>query len=421
MKKLLMIVLCLMLVGCTTDNQSFDYDEAKLKSTVRSVSESWVAKDSKPLYELFTDAMIKAMPEEMMPLMYEQVFGSFENFENVTVSEVSYSKNYAIVLATFNFESGYITLQLTFNQDYKIDGLFVADKKNSSLLLPNETELSINQEKPLNGRLISVNKEAKTVVLIVSGSGPNDMDGSYMGTKVYRDIASGLAQHNIDSFRFNKRTFQYQADMVQLDYKISVEEEVINDVNAAIETLDKMGYENIVVLGHSLGGMLSLSIANNNDKVDAIISMAGSLRGLETIIYDQNMALIDATEDQKLKAEYLKQINDEMNAFKSRDSTKESTIIFGISNYYWDSLGRHTGISQVEKLSVPILVVQGKLDAQVYYDKDYPLWEINLKGKPATMIAYDGLDHRFMEKDTKTVDTKVMQDISEWILKTISE
>ena len=50
----------------------------------------------------------------------------------------------------------------------------------------------------------------------------------------------------------------------------------------------------------------------------------------------------------------------------------------------------------VAAIGVPVLVLPGGADAQVYPDKDYPAWRPVLDGKQADYRLFDGLNHLFM-------------------------
>ena len=53
-------------------------------------------------------------------------------------------------------------------------------------------------------------------VVLVHDSGPNDRDETVFGTKVFRDLAEGLASHGIVVLRYEKRSRQYAAKMATL-------------------------------------------------------------------------------------------------------------------------------------------------------------------------------------------------------------
>lgn len=46
-------------------------------------------------------------------------------------------------------------------------------------------------------------------MIIIQGSGPNDMDGTIYALKPYKEISEKLAQKGIASIRFHKRTFEF--------------------------------------------------------------------------------------------------------------------------------------------------------------------------------------------------------------------
>ena len=71
-------------------------------------------------------------------------------------------------------------------------------------------------------------------VLLIAGSGPSDYDETLGTLKPFKDIANGLAKAGINSLRVDKRTFNYAADF---DIKCGIEEEYLEDCNAAIEYL----------------------------------------------------------------------------------------------------------------------------------------------------------------------------------------
>lgn len=80
-------------------------------------------------------------------------------------------------------------------------------------------------------------------------------------------------------------------------------------------------------------------------------------------------------------------------------------------------------------LEIPMLILQGADDFQVYADVDYPLWQETLADKSnVTYNLYEGLNHLFMESDSQkdvvdttvydkpaNVDQQVIDDIANWI------
>ena len=70
----------------------------------------------------------------------------------------------------------------------------------------------------------------------------------------------------------------------------------------------------------------------------------------------------------------------------------------------------------LEQISMPILILQGDADFQVYPDRDYPLWLTALEGREnAVFHLYAGLNHMMMP-------TQGRRDLSEYAVRnTVSE
>lgn len=236
------------------------------------------------------------------------------------------------------------------------------------------------------------------VVLLIQGSGSSDMNES-LGTapnRPFEDLAHGLAAQGVATLRYNKRTYQYPAgggDTIQY--------EMLDDAAAAVKLLSsdsRVDANRIYLLGHSLGGMMAPKIAADNPQIKGMISMAGSLRTLQDISLDQNKAAIAAetslTEQQKNAL--LAQVEAELDKTKTLDDGGTGYIM-GMPTNYWKSLNAIHSAEIVKNLNIPMLILQGSADFQVYPDKDYPLWQTALEGRSnATFKLYDGLSHLFM-------------------------
>ena len=47
------------------------------------------------------------------------------------------------------------------------------------------------------------------VVVLVHGSGPHDRDSTFMGAKIFRDLAAGLSSSGIAVLRYEKRSLEH--------------------------------------------------------------------------------------------------------------------------------------------------------------------------------------------------------------------
>ncbi len=287
-------------------------------------------------------------------------------------------------------------------------------------------------EKNLNGILtLPKGVEKPPVVIMIQGSGPSDMNESVGATpnRPFEDIAHGLADQGVATLRYNKCTYQYPG--VGGD---SIEYEILNDAAAAVNMLSKdnrVDPARIFLLGHSLGGMMAPKITTDNTEIKGFISMAGSLRSLQEILFDQYKAAFDAepslTEQQKNVL--LAQVEAEIEKTKKIDENGNN-IILDAPTSYWKSLSAIDNIALVKKLTVPMLILQGSADFQVYTDTDYKLWQTTLMDHTnVTYHLYDGLSHEFMPNQLSKngapditvynapnhVDPQVITDIAVWV------
>lgn len=157
--------------------------------------------------------------------------------------------------------------------------------------------------------------------------------------------------------------------------------------------------------------------------------MAGSLRKLHEISRDQYKAMIDL--DTKLSAEQKQEALAQAEAeYKKMDTLTEANLsdtILGQPASYWYSLNRVDDAAIAKELSIPMLILQGENDFQVYVEKDFALWQETLAGKEnVSFHVYPGLSHLFMPAPDNTmnmelyntpanVDSQVMLDIADWI------
>ncbi|CAN5818315.1 hypothetical protein BH24ACI5_BH24ACI5_24340 [soil metagenome] len=108
-------------------------------------------------------------------------------------------------------------------------------------------------------------------VVLVHGSGPGDRDATVGQIKQFKDLALGLASRVIAVLRYDKRT-RVHANLMRELPGLTVKDETIDDAIAAVQVLRStpgVDPNRIVVLGHSLGGMLVPRIAAAGPRLPA--------------------------------------------------------------------------------------------------------------------------------------------------------
>lgn len=221
-------------------------------------------------------------------------------------------------------------------------------------------------------------------MILVHGSGPNDMDETIGGCKPFRDLARALAANGIAVLRFDKRTFIYGAASVYGTKAIRIDDEVTDDAVAAVKKVRSMpayAESKIFILGHSLGAMMSPRIAERDGDVDGIIMMAAPARKLDAVLKEQVDYLCPSAEQRKERYEQIKAM---------------------APVEYWRSLDDYHQTSVAKRLRIPMMIMQGERDYQVTMT-DFNLWKSVMKDKTNVRLkAYPKLNHLFMEGEGKS-------------------
>jgi len=292
----------------------------------------------------------------------------------------------------------------------------------------------------LHGKLtLPRNSDGKVpAVVLVQGSGPNDMDETIFENKPFRDIAEHLSSNGIAVIRYNKRTLTHGLALSKMR-GLTVWEETIEDAILAAELVKadpRIDEDRVFILGHSLGGMLAPRIHDMGGDFAGLILFAGSPRFLFDISREQVAAVISETDDEDERAEH-KRLHWEMDEEMVRilllpdDEVKDTNFEhFGNMGYYWKDLYKNPIPDFLERVDVPILVMQPDDDVQVLTDVDFEMYRLLLAGRPdVTFKLYPGLNHLFMPSTGRgiteimdeymiksSVDRQVLDDIVQWIL-----
>ncbi|MEX2485587.1 MAG: alpha/beta hydrolase [Brumimicrobium sp.] len=230
-------------------------------------------------------------------------------------------------------------------------------------------------------------KKDVPVVLFIAGSGPTDRDGNngVMKTNSYKLLAEELAKKNIGSLRFDKQGIGESADARIEESELRFED-LVKDVNSWVEYLKKKkNISEVIILGHSEGSLLGILSAQES-KVDKFISVAGAGRSIDEI-------LIEQIEVQS--SEYIPEVKSIIERLKKGDTVNnvspELNSIFRPSiQGYLISWFKYDPKTELEKVDIPYLIVQGTTDIQVKVEDAKRLNEAN---KNDNLIIIEGMNH----------------------------
>ena len=126
-------------------------------------------------------------------------------------------------------------------------------------------------------------------VVIISGSGPQDRDGSTVAS-LYRLVAEHLSANGVAVLRADDRGVGKSIPLASgTSYR-----DLINDSKAAFEFLfnrPDIDRRKIALAGHSEGALTALMIGAEDPRVAAVVVLAGGSRSLDRIVFEQTLNL----------------------------------------------------------------------------------------------------------------------------------
>ncbi len=310
----------------------------------------------------------------------------------------------------------------------------------------------------LSGTLTIPSGDGKfPVVVLISGSGPQDRDETVANHKPFWILADYLTRQGIAVLRFDDRGVGKSTG----NFSEATTADFSTDVLSAVKYLksrDDIDSNNIGLIGHSEGGIIAPLAANQTKDVSFIVLLASTgIPGSEISLmqsismrpfpvpnekaYEQAIrkAITIAGSNKELsviKSELLEHYNSTITPILQPlvgDDKKVSQIINGLIEtrttpwvrYFYN----YNPANEIEKLDIPVLSLNGTNDTQV-------VAEINQKGikdalikgknKDYKVLKLEGLNHFFQESKTgkmeeyskieQTFSPIALEEISNWII-----
>ena len=423
-----MIAMLLMLTLLAT---GFALAESDLKAQAEADCDALLAGDFAAVAARFDENMAAVLDADGLEQSWSAVAPLLGEYLGRGEAELVAHDGYTVAVLQARFANSNLKVQIAYDDAGRIGGMQMQPVAPETAAESEETgawtevELTVEADPayPLGATLClpeGGDAVLPPVVVLVQGSGSSDRNEAILQNAPFQDIAHGLAELGVATLRYDKRTFVYPECAGDTGLDIDIRAEMLDDVNAAIDLMRTDGRvdgSRIFVLGHSLGGMMVPAIAAENPDLAGAISMAGSLRRLWEIVYDQNqeaIAAYDAVELPEAQRATLDaqvaQIEADMETFRGGISElSDDALLLGVPVRYWRSLEEYAGEHFIDELKLPLLILQGDADFQVYADVDYPLWQEALAGRDnATFCLYEGLNHLMMP-------TQGLRDTTEYV------
>ena len=325
-------------------------------------------------------------------------------------------------------------------------------------------EVSFNNTKDnisLAGTLTYPNTAGKfPVVILVTGSGPQDRNEELFNHKPFAVIADDLTKKGIAVLRYDDRGVGKSTG----DFANSSTEDFANDVRSAIEflkTRPEIDKTKLGLIGHSEGGMIAPMVAVNNKDVKFIVLMAGPGTPIDELLIEQSTrysqlqgadatTIATNTKIQKDTYAFIKnyKANDfekDLTAFlktemsnlpenvkpQTEEELNESVKnqVDAVNNKWFLYFIKYNPAINLSKLKCGVLAMNGSLDFQVPAKTNLKAIETALKSaknKNYKIVELPELNHLFQEATTgsldeysiieQTISPKALSTMSDWIL-----
>ncbi len=390
----------------------------------------------------FDETVLNQVNATVLKNTWAQIFSKLGYIKSTGKSRIERNDSITIVYITCVFDDATMDMKVQFSASNKILGFFfIPHADPGDYHLPAYVDTSLVREQDImivSGKykmpgkyLYTKNAKGKIpVVVLVHGSGPNDMDETIEANKPFKDLAYALAKQGIGIIRYDKRTKVYP-NLVYGDARLTLEQETIVDAISAARLARKLpdaDSNRIFIIGYSIGAMVAPLIAQQaGNLVTGIVLMAGPARPLGNLILEQTQYLDSLIPSDKNKRSLgiLKSQVDVINRGDFGPKTSSTQLPLGLSANYWLFLHNYHQIETAKKLKIPILILQGERDYQVTMI-DFNLWKNALgKSNNVTFHSYPKLNHLFMEGEGKSTPAEyetpghvaehVIDDIVKWV------
>lgn len=288
----------------------------------------------------------------------------------------------------------------------------------------------------------------KALVVMVSGSGPQDRDGSMFNHKPYELLAHSLASDGVGVLRYDDRG----VGASQGDFSTASIETLGEDLSAAVRFLrnrKEFARVPLGLLGHSLGGIIAPKVASEHHDIDFLVLLAAPGLSGDLLMLQQKADMerkMGLSEEQISQGQELMRgiydlVGKNLNTAQTlQDIDRYLIDIYGelLPEQQRKQLMKQIGSAEImsliksdpaaflETLKIPVLAVNGSLDVQVAATENLRAIEKALPPHPKSSLeTLDGLNHLFQEAVTglpneyynieQTLSPKLLVRIKEWI------
>ena len=232
------------------------------------------------------------------------------------------------------------------------------------------------------------NIDQQPLVIFVHGSGNVDRDGNQAtagaNPNYIKQLADSLNLRNIAFYRYDKRSAS--KENLEQVIKDSNLEYYVDDVNLVIDQFknDKR-FSSITLIGHSQGSLVAMLA--DHEHIDKYISLAGAGQSLDKALVKQ-VRLQNGDSIAGLVQSHFKELSDN-GTIKSVDPNLLALFNKPAQPFILSWM-KYNPADEIKKLKMPILILNGDKDIQVFIEDAEVLHKANPKSK---LVIIKSMNH----------------------------
>ncbi|MBC8495200.1 alpha/beta hydrolase [archaeon] len=234
--------------------------------------------------------------------------------------------------------------------------------------------------------VISKNNDSDIIVVICHGFVGN------MNINFFQELLENLNENNFNVLKFDfAGNGESEGEIGDASYLKERE-----DLDSVLNQLEEKGFKKFCLVGHSMGGGVSIMTASEDQRVKWIVDIAAP-------------AYPNRIKDYWFGEEKVKEA-----LTKGQTTIKTKRYEFIFNKKFFVDLEKADIKGSIKKVKVPLLIIQGTSDERVSLEESEELFI--LANNPKTMQIISGADHCFIGKEGDLFAT-----IINWCLKWIKE
>lgn len=319
----------------------------------------------------------------------------------------------------------------------------------------------------LSGTLTHPTKDwaSYPVVILISGSGPQNRDEELMGHRPFLVLSDYLTRNGIGVLRFDDRGVGKSTG----NFATATTDDFSNDVESAVDyllTRKDFNSNQIGLIGHSEGGIIAPMVAARRTEVSYIVLLAGTgIRGKELLLLQMELiAKADGASEKELNeskelntkiydiilnspnhetmvtdlkiiiSKIVKQTPKSQKPNGVSDEVFTEQMVASITSPWLVNFIKYDPSLVLKDVKCPVLALNGDKDLQVPSKINLAAIEAGLKSggnENVTVKELPGLNHLFQECTTgspteyanieQTMSPVALNEISTWILSVLKQ